>query len=438
MNNTIKTTALVNALMLAITCSAAQAATPKFTIVPVVPGSNSDQVKKGDIFDISYTVTNNLNDTKTLTMQPLKGVIQVTRGANNCDTLFRLAPKESCNLRLKVDTNALPVGSTLQNGPEVCIGPSRLSCSRPSPSNLLDIDIITAPDAPLTASSFDVVTAVTSTTTNPASLSRTVLIRNTGSEATESFSYVRSGFTNYNLTGCPGQIPAGSSCTLTITPNNIPNNTGAVSPTPGKIIVDGGPNSNRLVIDVTVLGFGNIYQGGYLFKVDPTTPPQSNIGGTVAELSDLQNGKSFNWPGAGTLFPVNANSLIDGRANTESIVSVYKAGNYAANACSQLRVNEAGAVCLSGVDCYSNWYLPAICEVGEGVTYSANCDPYPDNMMSNLNANGYGNFNQNTTYWTSTSYSEISSAEGWRMNPPAAIPYNFSWQFPVRCARTIN
>lgn len=448
MNIILKKKLIVSALMLAIAGTASSTATPKFTIVPVVPGSNHEEINKGDIFTISYRVTNNLNDAKTLMMKPLIGVTQSTRGANVCGLEFRLGSGKSCILKLKINTKDLPVGSTVQNGPEICIGKTSLACSKPTPSNLLDIDVGSVPAAPLIASSLDVVTATN--TIALAAGNREVIITNSGSVPTIGLIINQTSLpAGTTVTGCgiPAPfVPANSACTLTIAPGPNPNTVDAISPTPATLQISGA-NSSTLLIDVTVLTYGNIYQGGYVYKIDASTPPTRNVSGSIAGLSDISPNK-LSWnPINRPVQTINGIvSELDGSGNTQKIINAYGAGNYAAYNCSQVRVNDAGASCTGGADCFSSWYLPAICEIGNGATYSANCSLHPNNMTSNLFVPGIGNFQSGSgyasTYWASTSYTRGSDAEGWTFNPQNAIPYGIYqggyWNFYVRCARTLT
>lgn len=443
MNKKLKKITMLNALALAMLSAHSYAQPPKFSIVPVPAGSNTTQANKGDIFSITYKVTNNLSDSKTLTMKPMSGVLQLPRGAQYCDTLFRLAPGKSCLLRLQINTSKKAVGSKIQDGPEVCIGESSLSCSRPSPQNLLDINVLAAPSAPLTASSYDVVTT-TSAILTAGQANRTVVIKNTGKVSANSISYKTVNLpsdTTVDSSGCT-TIPAGGSCTITIIPGTIPNSSAALSPAPAILNIVG-LNTNKLTLDLSVLTYGNIYQGGYFYKAIKTISSK-NIGGSIAALTDLNNSKSYPWKPVGAVKTVsNAASIIDGQTNSRSILAVYKTGNYAAYECSQLRVNETGDACIAGVSCFTNWHLPAICEIGTGKTYSADCSAYANNMMSNLYNKGIGNFKTNTSYWASTAYTTGADTEGWQMSPFEAIPYGNTspgnyWNFPVRCTRTLT
>lgn len=173
-----------------------------------------------------------------------------------------------------------------------------------------------------------------------------------------------------STSNCTSLAP-GASCTITVTPGNTPS---AAVGTPGPVPITlsvGGSNTNLLTPTVQVVTHGSVYQGGYLFDVDDTTPATGSIGGKVAALNDIAP-SSLPWSTTPNF--VNASSLTDGQTNTQSIVAVYDAlsvprSNYAAGAC--MALGDGG---------FHNWYLPAICEMSSA---AAGCTAQP-NMQTNL------------------------------------------------------
>ena len=135
----------INAYLLALGISCLAAAThaetqPKFTMTPTTPTSIS--VPSTGSAVISYTVTNNTKITRTLTMQPLVGVIQET-DAGKCSNPFTLSHGKSCSLSLLIDGSLIP-STGLYGGPVICKtrgpgdnNPDAYLCSQPSENNII-------------------------------------------------------------------------------------------------------------------------------------------------------------------------------------------------------------------------------------------------------------------------------------------------------------
>ena len=126
---------------------------------------------------------------------------------------------------------------------------------------------------------------------------RIIRIENTGSEPANNLEISTSGFptgTSITNNDCMGTLNADDTCDITITPGSTASshnsdNTCTTSPgtEPVPTIVtfsaDNAPSTN---INVLVLGYGCIYQGGFLFSVDDSTSNTGNISGKVAALTD--------------------------------------------------------------------------------------------------------------------------------------------------------
>lgn len=156
-------------------------------------------------------------------------------------------------------------------------------------------------------------------------------------------------------------------------------------------------------------------------------------GGIVAcldgGLNDLVTANTNNstgiiWGGAGTM--TNAQSDVDGQANTTQIVKIIGAGtSYAAGICDAYEIDSAGnSPCVGGNTCYNDWFLPATDQL----------DCVRDNR------NKIGGFDKQN-YWSSTEDSSsannkaisITFANG--SKPTSASKTN---QYEVRCVRLIN
>ncbi|CEG56968.1 autotransporter outer membrane beta-barrel domain-containing protein [Legionella fallonii] len=91
---------------------------------------------------VKYVVTNQSKRTHTLTMSPIKGIEQVTQGAGNCGSSFRLGYKQYCTLTLVVSGSGLR--GNVKGGPQVCSNGNGLQCYQPSDTDILDITIAKA------------------------------------------------------------------------------------------------------------------------------------------------------------------------------------------------------------------------------------------------------------------------------------------------------
>ncbi len=227
-----------------------------------------------------------------------------------------------------------------------------------------------------------------------------------------------------------------------------------------------GTNTNTLTSSINILEYGSVYQSGYVFAIDDSTPNTGSIGGKVAALTDQAvpspNGiiwsSNGNSGGAGDVVyddipgiyetatnpPDACNGNADGTCDTQVIAGYYS---------SPTPINPsyyAAGVCKQTLGGYSDWYLPAICEMGydpsslSGSGCGTAASPAIQNMQSNLVDNGnIGGLGHDYYYWSSTE----SSA-----NPVAFAFYenfgdgggslqslgNKNLQIDVRCARAMT
>jgi hypothetical protein len=130
----------------------------------------------------------------------------------------------------------------------------------------------------------------------------------------------------------------------------------------------------------------------------------------------------------------------NGSANTGAMVTQYGAGAYSATVCTS----------YSGGG-YTNWYLPAICQMGFGGSdFNFDCGASPGqipNMQYNLLvANTTQNFNfvDNGIYWSSTASEVFAPSYAWYQQFAVGGvdgTQNFtgvSNTFGVRCVRDIT
>lgn len=204
-------------------------------------------------------------------------------------------------------------------------------------------------------------------------------------------------------------------------------------------------------VGVVVLGYGCLYQGGYVFAIDDTTPVTSSVGGKVASWKDQEDSFSsgaraiWSSDGYGSLSEHVDYQLVgvardsvspcvgadDGACNTATILAHYSTASYrrglfAAGRCEQMNnFNSAEVV---------GWYLPAHCEAN-------NCGAGRQSMQANLV--DHKNLNLlSGLYWTSTEAAGTATthAHGAMFAPGsiAAPPLNKNELALVRCVRELS
>ncbi|MDY6948447.1 MAG: hypothetical protein SXG53_22330 [Pseudomonadota bacterium] len=235
---------------------------------------------------------------------------------------------------------------------------------------------------------------------------RQIVISNTGSIAATNVSL---GYPTWPAgttasSTCGSILAPAASCTITITPGTTPTSgcTDGSAPTAGRITASA-DNASDTQIDVVVLGYGCLYQGGFLYAVDDTTPTTGSIGGAVLspvdQVADPLGGytapgiawssTSMNaYDGGVSVWGIDQTSTAvspspnasttgapatklagqedcrggrDGACNTENILTWYSAPN--TNPSVDPSFYAAGT-CQATINGHADWYLPAICELG--------------------------------------------------------------------------
>jgi hypothetical protein len=127
----------------------------------------------------------------------------------------------------------------------------------------------------------------------------------------------------------------------------------------------------------------------------------------------------------------------DGACDTAQIDAQYSASSPSSYA--------AGA-CLATIDGYSDWYLPAICEMAYTTTNNAGCgsagSPLTQNMLSNIGVTALSGMSSGL-YWTSTEFSGNPTLGAWVQflstgGGSEQVPFVKSELGPVRCARILT
>ncbi|KTD17672.1 DUF1566 domain-containing protein [Legionella jordanis] len=166
-------------LMLVLACCSIMplqaGSTPKFSILPI--NRPPAQLPINAIAIANYVVINNTSITRRLTMEPILGVTAVP-GTGNCSIPFVLTPGASCILSLRLIANQM--GAGVHGGPIICKTksptdntPDPFLCSQPEQANELNVTVVPAAQAILTASpsflKFTITSGGTVTITNSAS-----------------------------------------------------------------------------------------------------------------------------------------------------------------------------------------------------------------------------------------------------------------------------
>ncbi len=286
-------------------------------------------------------------------------------------------------------------------------------------------------------------------------VARTITVTNTGTELATALALVSTPALPVGSTvssNTCGDLAVGASCTLTITPGVTPSAAaGDTNPVPVIFRVTGS-NTNTVTTDVSVLDHGSVYQSGYVFALDDSTPNSGSVGGKAAALNDTSTGVIWTANAGGTQVfdaipgisetdvapPCNGNR--DGACNTNTLVSFYAA--------TPLNAYAAG-LCRSTIGGYSDWYLPSICEMGfDTFAIGSGCGtsaaPLADNMQSNLVDKGdIGGLQVAAPYWSATQFSAVPvfAAYGQQFGTAGASgqsAYNKNFSMAVRCTRSLT
>jgi hypothetical protein len=196
-------------------------------------------------------------------------------------------------------------------------------------------------------------------------------------------------------------------------------------------------NANTVSTNVVVLDYGCIYQGGYVYAFDDTTPSSASVGGKVVTTINQapsggviwsSNGNSGTTPDAvfdaiygiselsTTSSPdpnagqvtgqIACDGALNGLCNTNNIYVYYQ--NFALNAPINLSFYATG-LCKQAISGFSDWYLPAICELGYDNSFAGtgcgNPIPTLQNMQTSLIDLRNPNLIPNGQTWSSTEYS---------------------------------
>ena len=368
-------------------------------------------------------------------------------GAAVCSSHFTLSPGGSCCLMLNLNGSGLSAGN-YSLSPVVATTPATYKYTVLSPTPVIVIPLQVSPS--LLGLSVNDPTTIPPLTGNP----RSFTITNSGP-------YTVTGLTvgppapalptGSSVIGdtCTGtSLEPGGTCTLTIRPGSNASNgaSGAscatgIAPIPSVFSISASNAATVSTASVDVLSYQCIYQGGYIYSVDDTTSKTGSIGGKVAALenqaaalwsSDGAGNPSFNAiygiseisttgtanpsqvtippsaPGQPITGQVACNGKTDGACDTNNIVTYYNANRAAGGEAPTPLTQYASGLCKASIGGYTDWYLPAICEMGP-VSNGSGCVSGTPNMVTNLSSlllnSCTGTSCLNGVYWSSTEYS---------------------------------
>ena len=275
---------------------------------------------------------------------------------------------------------------------------------------------VTSAQSTLTPSVSELDLSINNTSLNAALTgnSRQIVLSNTGSiPATNvAISYPTWPTGTTAASTCSTTLAPAASCTITVTPgaNSTTACTSGIAPTPGVVSITSAESAATLVA-VSVLGYGCVLEGGNVFAVDDTTPSTGSIGGKVATATDQAS--NISWSPGGDFFdipgitetstsPCVGNT--DGACNSTQITTHY-AGSSAST--------YAAGLCTASISGFSDWYLPAICELGfdtygEGTGCGSTSSPLIQNIESDLVLTGVSSA-PSGAYWGSTEISSLAT-----------------------------
>jgi hypothetical protein len=379
---------------------------------------------------------------------------------------------QSCTLTLSVNGHDL-TGDVL-GGPVLCEQSNPSDCYKPIQANCLAIRSVnvTFGSATLTSSVSTLGLSVNCPDTSNCTIknsqltgkSREITITNTGSDDATGVVVNHDGLpkdTSVSTFGCATIAAGGGKCVITIKPGATASTNGndKLCTTGVHVTADGGLS---VLVDTYVLSYGCIYQGGFIYSVDDTTTNTGSIGGKTAAITDTykdQNSLSDrtpDWGGYGTdigssLYDDNIQGANEGSANSAAIISALTTNSvslsdYAAGLCSSWSVDASGAPSCTALNtCYTNWYLPAICELG----------PYNNSLCTSGSTNIQQQLFENTSipsttlgllnpgfYWSSTesqSSPKINArTEYFKINSSAYTTRNKLTLNRIRCSRALT
>ena len=422
--------------------TAAQAGIPVWSFTPVAGFLPATTVSSTGTATVKYTVRNNSSKAHHLVIKSQTGVSQnspCVLGHQGSTCTLSLIITGSA-----LPASGFTGGPVLCQA-NLDGTPNPNECYQPSKADSLAITVTQG--APiLSASTANLALSVKATGTNAALTgnARQITITNNGDAPATglSISYPTWPSGTSPTTTCASTLAVNATCTITISPgatatsgaNTMACTTG-ITPTPGVVTVSA--NGSQASTNVVVLGYGCQYQGGFLYSVDDTTnngvtgtcsspPCTGSIGGKVASLVDqaepyIKSGAqttSIIWSSNGTgatssdvdyttilgideqstaltpsptspAYPSGTpaytacNGSSDGSCDASNIISYYNANRASWGSAPTPLTYYAAGLCTATINSYTDWYLPAICEM-DAVNVNVTCPAGTQSMLGDL------------------------------------------------------
>lgn len=255
---------------------------------------------------------------------------------------------------------------------------------------------------------------------------RTLTVTNTGTGTAASVGYTATlpSGTTISPASC-GDLAPLASCALTVTPGATASAAaGDPNPVPVELAVSGS-NTNTVTADLHIVGLGSVYQAGYVFAIDDSTPATGGIGGKVLALQDqappFPNGIA--WSDSNTVVTGvsetdtvgvgGCNGATDGDCNTAAIVA---ANSPPVTVPANDPSGYAAGLCTATISGRSDWYLPALCELSyDGNSAGTGCGTAGSPTTANVQGNlvDAGALVLSGAYWSSTQYSAGPATFSW-------------------------
>ena len=311
---------------------------------------------------------------------------------------------------------------------------------------------------------------------------RRITITNTGNVPATNLSVNNPSFpagTSITTT-CTNTLLATSSCTITITPGTTASSgaggaacSTGIAPNPTVVSVSA-DNAATVSTNVFVLGYGCQYKGGYVYAFDDTTAATQSVAGKVVTTTDqaqyYPNGVIWSSNGTGGASANFAYDIIYGiseisttssaNPNTGQVTGQVACDGKSNGACNSNNIivyysypNKdpainlsyyAAGLCKQTIETYSDWYLPAICEMGYTVGGGQNAvcgtstTPTLQNIQKSL-IDTSGLAAPAGDYWSSTEYSLFPQSYAWYQFFGSGGSYQLvvtkNSQLGVRCSR---
>ena len=242
-------------------------------------------------------------------------------------------------------------------------------------------------------------------------VAKTITVKNTGPNSVTNINTNFSSPSAVTVSStCSSLLNTGDTCVFTFTPVASGTWIDQFAPTSFNITGISSGNTITAPASILVLDYQSLYQGGYLFSIDPT--------GTIGAVLSISDNQSFVLQWSYLAGITGANSYYLGSNNTAAMINHPEVDAAAAEICVGYSSTPSGATC-SGVElCYNDWYLPAICEMGPDSSDNFICNNSTQNIADSLPTflGCTSSFCLQNFYWSSTEYALGAANQAWEQS----------------------